>query len=76
MTNLNVQYLGEEREKLLNWLSPKDFEKRTEDKHLETSKLRHQHTGKWLLITPEFRDLAKDSLNPSLLWGFGIRKSN
>lgn len=60
---------------MLGWLSPKDFEKNS-DKHLETNKLRHQGTGEWLLVTPEFLDLSKKSPGGSLLWGFGIRMSS
>lgn len=66
---------GRREVEILNWISSAEFEKKTENKHIETSKGRHPSTGSWLLRTPQFQELTGENPPSPLLWGFGIRMS-
>ena len=55
--------------KILEWLSPDDFEE-THERHF---KKRFKNTGQWLLDDSRFRNW-RDETKSSLLWCYGARK--
>jgi len=57
------------RSKVLNWLGSS-----TAVKHNETTAVRHEESGLWLLNTPEYLDWVSAS-SSSFFWLNGIRKS-
>lgn len=59
---------GKKRMEVLNWLYPGTINQ----KHIEISGRRQDHTGIWLLREPLFQDWVANS-GCRLLWGFGIR---
>ena len=66
----NKQEAYEMRRKILEWLSPDDFED-THDRHFGK---RFGVTGQWLLEDPRFENW-RDETQSSLLWCYGARKS-
>ena len=60
----------EMRRKILQWLSPGDFEE-THERHF---KKRFGNTGQWLLDDSRFRNW-RDAAQSGLLWCYGARKS-
>ena len=57
------------RRKILNWLSPDDFDE-THDMHFRK---RFENTGQWLLDDPRFLNWRQGTRS-SLLWCYGARK--
>ena len=55
--------------KILEWLSPDDFEE-THGRHFEK---RFENTGQWLLDDSRFRNW-RDEAQSGLLWCYGARK--
>ena len=66
----NKEEAYEMRRRILEWLSPEDFEE-THDRHF---KKRFENTGQWLLDDPRFR-YWRDETQSGLLWCYGTRKS-
>ena len=57
------------RRKILEWLSPGDYEE-THERHFRK---RFQSTGQWLLDDPRFISW-RDEAQSRLLWCYGARK--
>ena len=58
------------RRKILQWLSPDDFE----ETHTRHFKKRFKNTGQWLLDDSRFKNW-RDEAQSGLLWCYGARKS-
>ena len=61
--------IDERRRKVLEWLSPHDFD----ETHERYFNKRFQSTGQWLLDDPRFISW-RDEAQSSLLWCYGARK--
>ena len=61
----------EMRRKILEWLSPDDFDE-THERHFQK---RFNNTGQWLLKDSRFKNW-RDEAKSGLLWCYGARKLN